>query len=130
MPIPALGAVLMALGVLCGAFGAHGLEGRVTPERMEAWNTGALYHLVNAVGLLAVAGLCERAPERVSRAAILLLVAGILVFSGSLYLLVLLDMGWLGAITPLGGISLVVAWLWIGLGEVFGKRTGSSKTTQ
>ena len=130
MPIPALGALLMALGVLCGAFGAHGLEARITPERMETWNTGALYHLVNAVGLLAVGVLRECSTKQVSQVAIMLLVAGILVFSGSLYLLVLLDKSWLGAIAPLGGISLVVAWVWIGFGDLFGKSTGGSITTQ
>ena len=130
MPIPALGALLMALGVLCGAFGAHGLEGRITPERMETWNTAALYHLVNAAGLLAVGVLRECSPKHVSQGAIALLVAGILVFSGSLYLLVLLDTSWLGAIAPLGGISLVVAWVWIALEDLFRKRTGGSTSTQ
>lgn len=130
MPTFSVGALLLALGVLLGAFGAHGLEGQVTPERLDTWNTAALYHLVNSAGLTSLGVLNEVSPERVRRGALHLLTAGILIFSGSLYALVLLDIGWLGAITPFGGISLVIAWLWIGLEGFRGKSTASSGSTQ
>lgn len=99
-------AVLGALGVAAGAFGAHGLEGRVTPERLETWNTGAHYHLVHAVVLLILA--TRPAPRPLPFA---LIAAGVAIFSGSLYLLVLLDQGWLGAVTPLGGLAFIAGWL-------------------
>ena len=130
MPTVALGATLLALGVLLGAFGAHGLESRITPERMETWNTAALYHLVNAVGILAIGVLQEASPGQVPRGAVRLLVAGTVVFSGSLYALVILNLSWLGAVAPLGGLSLVAAWLWIGVRAAGRKSTGSSASTQ
>ena len=130
MPLPALGAVLLALGVLFGAFGAHGLEGRVSPERMDTWNTAALYHLVNALGILVLGTLKELAPDRVAARPVAFILMGAVVFPGSLYALVLLDVQWLGAIAPLGGISLVVGWMGIGLGELRRKSTGHSDSTQ
>ena len=130
MPTVALGAMLLALGVLLGAFGAHGLEDRITPERMETWNTAALYHLVNAVGIFAIGVLKEASPGRVPQGAVRLLVAGAVLFSGSLYALVLLDLSWLGGIAPLGGLSLVAAWIWIGVNAIGRKSTGSSASTQ
>jgi uncharacterized membrane protein YgdD (TMEM256/DUF423 family) len=105
----ATGAVLAAVGVGLGAFGAHGLRARVSPEMVAVWETGVRYHLVHALGLLAVALAVGRWP-----AAALggwLFVAGTLVFSGSLYLLVLSGQRWLGAITPLGGLAFIAGWL-------------------
>lgn len=99
-------AVLGALAVAAGAFGAHGLRDMVTPERLDVWRTGALYHLVHAVVLL---GIASRPAPRVLPFA--LLTAGIVLFSGSLYLLVLLDAGWLGAVTPFGGVAFIAGWL-------------------
>lgn len=100
---------------MAGAFGAHGLRPRLTPELMQTWETAAGYQLAHAIVLLilAVAGtvapaLTGSAPWRWSQRCFL---AGVLIFSGSLYLLVLTGIDRLGAITPLGGILLVVAWL-------------------
>lgn len=103
---------LGALAVMTGAFGAHGLEDKVTPERLETWRTAAHYHLVHAVAL----GLVAAHPETPKWAGILF-TAGILVFAGSLYLLVLLDKGWLGAITPIGGLCLIAGWIALALGR-------------
>lgn len=99
-------AILGALAVAAGAFGAHALADRVTPERLETWQTAASYHLLHAVALLAIS--LAPAPRRLTS---LLFVCGILVFSGSLYTLVLLDLPVLGAITPLGGLCFIAGWL-------------------
>ena len=107
----ALGAALMALGIALGAFGAHGLEARVTSERLDTWNTGVLYHLVHALALVIVGVLSSVVPSLPLRWTHRLFIAGIALFSGSLYLLVLLDMGPLGAVTPFGGVSFIAAWI-------------------
>lgn len=96
-----------ALGVALGAFGAHGLEGRIDdPHLLEVWETAARYHLVHALALAAVAA-HPRAPARAGWAFVL----GIVLFSGSLYLMTLTGARWLGAITPLGGLSFIAGWL-------------------
>ena len=107
----ATGALLAGVGVGLGAFGAHGLRSRVSPEMVAVWETGVRYHLVHALGLLAVAWAVERWPA--AGLAGWLFVAGTLVFSGSLYLLVLTGQRWLGAITPLGGLAFMAGWLWL-----------------
>ncbi len=101
-----LGAMLAGLAVILGAFGAHGLEGRVAdPALLETWSTAAHYHLAHALGLMLIA-----AHPRRPRLAARLLVAGIVLFSGSLYLLVLTNTPVLGAITPLGGLCFIGGW--------------------
>ena len=105
----AVGAVSAAVGVAFGAFGAHGLKARVGPDLLAVWETGVRYHLVHALGLLAVAWAVERWPA--AGVAGWLFVAGTAVFSGSLYLLVLTGQRWLGAVTPLGGVAFIVGWL-------------------
>ena len=105
----AAGAVLAAVGVGLGAFGAHGLKSRVSPDMVAIWETGARYHLIHALGLLAVAWAVERWPT--ASIAGWLFVAGTLLFSGSLYVLVLTGQRWLGAITPLGGLAFIAGWL-------------------
>ena len=95
-----------ALGVALGAFGAHGLKRVVDdPHLLEVWDTGARYHLVHAVALLALAALPNPSPWTAR-----LWAAGVVVFSGSLYLLALTNQRWLGAITPLGGALLIAGW--------------------
>ncbi len=107
----AMAAVLGFVGVLLGAFGAHALEGTVTPERLLTFETGVRYHLMHALALLAVAAFARSSPTRALALAGHLFALGTLVFSGSLYLLVLLDLGWMGAITPLGGVALLIGWM-------------------
>lgn len=102
--------VLGALGVVAGAFGAHGLEGRVAPERLETWRVGVLYHLVHALALLGVAAL-GRAGFPGTGPAAQLFTWGTVVFSGTCYALTFDVPRWLGAITPLGGLMLVGGWL-------------------
>ncbi len=106
-------AVLGALGVALGAFGAHGLRGRVSPHLLEVYETAVRYHLVHALALLATgvwAGRASPLPAGLMASAVCF-AAGIALFSGSLYVLVLTGRGWLGAITPLGGLSLIAGWL-------------------
>jgi uncharacterized membrane protein YgdD (TMEM256/DUF423 family) len=104
-----LAGALGFLAVTLGAFGAHGLRARFLGGGGEVWKTAALYHLVHAVALLAVA----LAGDRVrARAAICwLFVAGIVLFSGSLYLLAVTGYTWLGPITPLGGAAFLSGWV-------------------
>lgn len=110
-----IGGVLGALGVALGAFGAHGLRDVVAdPAHLQWWETGARYHLVHALALLAVA--CHPRPPR---AAGWLFVVGIVLFSGSLYVMTLTGLRVLGAITPLGGVAFIAGWLAIAV-----RRTG------
>jgi uncharacterized membrane protein YgdD (TMEM256/DUF423 family) len=107
----AAGAVLGAFGVAAGAFGAHGLRSRVTPEMLAVFETGVRYHLVHALALLATAWAAARWPSPAVTVAGWLFVAGVLVFSGSLYLLVLTGFRGLGAVTPFGGVALITGWI-------------------
>lgn len=106
-----LGAVLGALAVGAGAFGAHALRDRLAPRSLEIWETAASYHLVHALALVACALVLRRRDSRSARVAAGLFAAGILVFSGSLYVLAVTGIGWLGAVTPFGGISFLAGWI-------------------
>ncbi len=105
------GAVFGALAVAAGAFGAHGLKSRVAPDLLAAFETGARYQMYHALALLAVGLVLVRMPHQGVTVAGWLFILGMVVFSGSLYLLVLTGMRWLGAITPLGGVALISGWL-------------------
>lgn len=114
-------AVIGALAVLIGAFGAHGLpdwlaeisvDANTVPRRVAQFETGARYHLVHAAVLLALIALPVQ-PSAAWRWSFRLFVAGIVFFSGSLYVLVLTDTPWLGAITPIGGVCWIIAWVLI-----------------
>src|SRR5205823_3702709 len=94
-----VGAANAFLAVAAGAFGAHGLRARVAPEMLDVWKTGAQYHLVHALGLLAVGYLVAQRPGGAADWAGWLMLAGILLFSGSLYAMVLTWTRGLGAIT-------------------------------
>jgi uncharacterized membrane protein YgdD (TMEM256/DUF423 family) len=100
-------AVLCFLAVALGAFGAHALKGTLAANGMtDVWNKAVLYHFIHALALLVLATL-----PVASRAASALFVAGIVLFSGSLYLLALTNIKWLGAITPLGGLCFLAGWV-------------------
>ena len=106
-----LGALNGALAVILGAFGAHGLKARVDESMLATWATASEYHFYHALALL-LAGLLAKA-YGVSNlvTAGWVMFTGMLVFSGSLYILVLTGQKWLGAITPLGGTALIIGWL-------------------
>jgi uncharacterized membrane protein YgdD (TMEM256/DUF423 family) len=105
------GSLLGALGVGLGAFGAHALRSRVDARMLEVWETAVRYHLVHALALLVVAWVAGRQPGGAAAWAGWLFVAGVAVFSGSLYTMVLSGQRWLGAVTPLGGVALIAGWL-------------------
>jgi uncharacterized membrane protein YgdD (TMEM256/DUF423 family) len=117
----AVGAWLGAAGVALGAFGAHGLKDRVPAERLAVWDTAAKYHLIHALALLAAAWASERWPGTPSTSAAWLFLAGIVVFSGSLYALTLTGMKGLGAITPLGGVCFIAGWVCLALAAMRGR---------
>ena len=111
-----LGSLSAFAGVALGAFGAHGLKTRVTPEMLTVWQTGVHYHLIHAMGLLLVGILSHLMPETAMvRNAGWAIFLGTVLFSGSLYLLVLTDIKPLGMITPFGGIAFLVGWLLLGI---------------
>ena len=101
-----------ALGVALGAFGAHALRGSIEPRLMETFQTAVQYQLIHALALLLVSltmgWLGQSLSFEISAYAFM---AGIILFSGSLYGLVLTEMRWLGPVTPLGGLCLIVGWL-------------------
>jgi uncharacterized membrane protein YgdD (TMEM256/DUF423 family) len=104
----ATAAFLLALAVILGAFGAHGLKDRLDAYSMEVYQKAVFYHFIHALGLLVV----SLAPRTANLPWVnILLVTGILIFSGSLYLLAVTGVRMLGAITPIGGLSFIAAWL-------------------
>lgn len=107
-----IGAINAFLGVALGAFGAHGLEGKVEPKYLETWETGVKYQMYHAFGLIAL-GIIS---GNVSASSLLnwsgwLMLVGIILFSGSLYVLTLSGIKVLGAITPLGGVAFLISWV-------------------
>ena len=104
------GAVAGLVAVAFGAFGAHGLRGRLTPEMLAVFETGVRYQMYHALALLLVAALAPHVPGKAIAAAGWLFVAGIVVFSGSLYLLAVTGVTILGAITPIGGVAFLAGW--------------------
>ncbi len=104
------GALLGFLGVGAGAFGAHAIRQRVTPERLDNWKTAADYQLWHALATIASGLVAVRWASGAAAAAGWCFVAGVVVFSGSLYALALTDRRKLGAITPFGGVLFLVGW--------------------
>jgi uncharacterized membrane protein YgdD (TMEM256/DUF423 family) len=104
-----IAAALCFVAVALGAFGAHALKAALQSSGMlDAWNKAVLYHFLHAIALMALA---LHGAE--NRAAWFLLLAGILLFSGSLYLMALTNIRWLGAVTPVGGLCFLVGWAWL-----------------
>ncbi len=116
--MPALSRLFLIIGtlacmaaVLLGAFGAHALRAKLTPDMLAVYQTGVQYHFWHALGLLAVALTLAHLPEsELLKITGWLMLAGIAVFSGSLYLLAVTGTRWLGAITPIGGMAFILAW--------------------
>lgn len=110
------GAVFMALGVLLGAFGAHALKSQLSPEMLLVYNTGVEYQFYHALGLLLIGLIGFRTNSKWLRWSGILLIAGILLFSGSLYALSISGIKILGVITPVGGLSFVAGWVCLAVG--------------
>lgn len=109
----------MALGVALGAFGAHGLKTRVEEPLLAVWETGVRYHLIHGVALVALGILSRASPDRAMPFGISgCFGVGILLFSGSLYVMTLTGMRWLGAITPLGGVAFIAGWVWLAVASL------------
>lgn len=114
-----IAALDLALAVMTGAFGAHALKSRLSPEALGWWHTAVEYHFNHALGLLAIGVLLKLAPglnvalpAGVAISALWLQI-GIVIFSGSLYAMALGAPRWFGAITPIGGLALIIGWLWL-----------------
>jgi uncharacterized membrane protein YgdD (TMEM256/DUF423 family) len=110
-----LGSVFGFLAVAAGAFGAHALRARLPADLLEVFETGARYQMYHALALLAAGWLAAQWPSAAATAAGWLFTAGIVIFSGSLYLLALSGVRWLGAITPIGGVALLAGWVALAL---------------
>lgn len=108
-----LGAVNGAMAVALGAFGAHALKGRLDVNALATWATASQYHFYHALALLLIAVLAKQFSAAALMPAGWVLAFGMLLFCGSLYLLAFTGQRWLGAVTPLGGVMLIVGWLWV-----------------
>lgn len=103
--------VFLVLAVAIGAFGSHALKPRLSEELMQVYKTGVEYHFYHALGLLLVGVLSVYMPSNLLNWSALFLAMGILIFSGSLYLLAITGIRWIGAITPIGGLSFIAGWV-------------------
>jgi len=103
--------LFMFLAIALGAFGAHGLKGKLTPHSLDIYHTAVFYHVIHALGLFVIAWIATVNLDRKVQMAGILLLAGMILFSGSLYCLAVTNLSWLGMITPLGGILLMSGWL-------------------
>lgn len=117
----AFGALLAALAVAFGAFGAHALRARLAQDALGLWQTAAQYHFWHALGVIAAGLALLHFPDSAwLRAAGALLALGILFFSGSLYALALTGARWLGVLTPIGGLAFILGWLALAVGALRG----------
>jgi uncharacterized membrane protein YgdD (TMEM256/DUF423 family) len=113
----AIACFLLATAVILGAFGAHGLKDRLDAYSLDVYQKAAFYHFIHALGILILGVLAAQSSlTLVSYQKIAALMCiGILLFSGSLYLLAITGVKWLGAITPLGGTAFIIGWIWAGV---------------
>lgn len=124
-----LGGLFGGLGVILGAFGAHTLKARLTPELLATFETGVRYQIYHALALLAVALLYgSRSAKGLMIVSGWLFVVGTLLFSGSLYVLVLGGVRWLGAITPVGGTAFIIGWFCLAVAGLWGHEKNKEGT--
>lgn len=123
----AAGALLMLLGVVLGAFGAHALQQLLTPRQLASYQTGVHYQMLHAVGLVLVGLVARTTGEGSSlRWSARLMFAGIVLFSGSIYLMTAGAPRGLGAVTPIGGVSFMLAWALLARHALAAQRSGST----
>ena len=108
-----LGAIIMGLSVMLGAFGAHALKDHLTAHMLQNWQTGVHYQMIHGIAILLAALLMGRVESKWLGRAISVFAFGVLFFSGSLYVLALSGILWLGAITPIGGVLFILGWLYL-----------------
>ena len=115
-----IGALLVGIGVAMGAFGAHGLKGQLDQDSMEVYNKAVFYHLINSMGMVVVALMASLrvVSPRAGRRTLTLLLVGVVVFAGTRYGYAITHERWMAMITPVGGLSFIVAWVWLGLGLI------------
>ncbi|GAF64379.1 hypothetical protein BTS2_1272 [Bacillus sp. TS-2] len=114
-----IGSLVMALAVGIGAFGAHGLEGKISERMLKNYQTGVQYHMIHGVGILIVGFLALKlTSSSLLNGAGWSFLIGIVLFSGSLYIMALTGITKLGAITPLGGLAFIVGWVLIAIAVV------------
>ncbi len=99
---------------MAGAFGAHFMEGLLSADDLAIFDTAVRYHMLHALGLVLLGLAAARWPDAAWRRPGFLMLGGVAVFSGTLYALAMSGVGWLGAITPVGGVALIAAWVWAG----------------
>lgn len=109
----AAGATLAFLAVAAGAFGAHALKAQLSEEALGWFETGARYQMYHALALVALAAVAPRLAVGAGTATGWLWLAGVVLFSGTLYLMAFTGVRWLGAVTPLGGVCLLAGWAWL-----------------
>lgn len=122
-----IGAIVAGLAVAFGAFGAHSLKETLSEHYLEVFETGVRYQMYHGLGILLVALLSERFPSatKLMRWSARLLLIGIVLFSGSLYILSLSGIDWLGAITPLGGVAFLAGWACLAIAALRGGRSAA-----
>lgn len=124
--ILAAGGLLVAAATVLGALGAHALQTRLAPERLQVYETAVRYHFYHALGLLAI-GLAARAVDSgLVRPAAILVIAGILLFCGSLYALTFGAPRLIGVITPIGGVALILGWIVFAIAVLRGTVSGGT----
>ncbi len=119
--IIAAGAFNAFIAVAAGAFAAHGLKDILNAEYLNTFNTAADYQMIHGIGLILIGILSKQNANRCNITAAAFMFIGIILFSGSLYLLTLTETGWLGIITPFGGICFLIAWLTLGFNYLLDK---------
>jgi uncharacterized membrane protein YgdD (TMEM256/DUF423 family) len=110
-----LGAISACTGVGMGAFGAHGLKTLLSTEMLAVYKTGVTYQMWHALGLMLIAILAKKYRDNLLIWAAWIMFSGIVLFSGSLYLLTIMSARWLGMITPLGGLAFMIAWMLVAI---------------
>ena len=107
----AIGAILYAVGILFGAFGSHSLKSKINPEQLIVFDIATRYLMYHAIGIFGIGILAYSVPESVVKLPVTIMFVGILLFSGSLYLISLKGFSKLGFITPIGGTAFIVSWV-------------------
>ena len=105
------GAVMAGIAILLGAFGAHGLKNKITADYLIVFDTGVKYHFYHSLGLMIIGILAFHFPTEPLHIPCIFIVSGIILFSGSLYVLSITGLKWVGAITPVGGLSFIIGWI-------------------
>ena len=106
-----VGAILLALAIVLGAFGAHIIKSKISSEDLAIFEIGVRYHIYHAIGLMVVGLIGFHVHQNIIDIPALIITAGIIIFSGSLYILVLTGVRWMGSITPIGGLLFIIGWI-------------------